>query len=121
MSLEERFLKFRLTVPAKPIPTTLMIKAFNEVWEYAKPYRNLQNATDKPFTDDTWQKIIDGYDEIIEKYPYPFVENLLTTFLKEFEARDRGGYSFSVDNDTEHDFTSAPPEPTKPPEIDGFV
>jgi hypothetical protein len=49
------------------------------------------------------------------------VENLLTTFLKEFEARDRGGYSFSVDNDTEHDFAQALPEPPKPPEIDGFV
>lgn len=102
--MEDRYFKFRLTVPAKPIPTQLMIKAFNETWEYARKYRGLQNSTDKPFTEKTWQGIIDGYDEIIEKYPFPFVENLLTTFLKEFEARDRGGYTFSVDNDSDHDF-----------------
>ena len=43
--MEDRYFKFMLTVPPKPIPTHLMIEVFNKVWSWAKKYRNLQNGT----------------------------------------------------------------------------
>lgn len=99
----ERYFKFKLTVPPKPIPTPLMIKVFNEVWEWAKKYRGLQNGTKECFTEQIWSDLIREHDDILDRYPYPFAENLLTTFLKEFMARDEVGYTFSVDNDSEKD------------------
>lgn len=101
--MEDRYFKFMLTVPPKPIPTHLMIEVFNKVWSWAKKYRGLKNGTKDCFTEETQTELIQGHDEIIKEYPFPFTENLLTTFLKEFRARDEAGYKFSVDNDSEHD------------------
>ena len=93
--MTKKYFKFYLTIDDKEIrtiPTYLMIEVFNVVWNWAKKYRNLQNGTDRPFTPEIMQEMIQGHDEIVNRYPYPFTENLLETFLKEFCARDSLAY-----------------------------
>ena len=109
--MEKHYFKFEITLKKeqiKPIPTHLMIESFNKVWNWAKKYRNLQNATDDSWTDEAISEMIAGHDAILNEYPFPFVENLLNTFLKEFEARNYLGYTIVTENDGEE---PALPEP----------
>ncbi len=94
----------------KPIPTHLMIESFNKVWEWAKKFRNLQNATDHGWTDAAILEMIEGHDSILNEYPYPFTENLLNTFLKEFMARNDLGYTVIAEDDGNSD-PAQEPEP----------
>jgi hypothetical protein len=57
-------------------------------------------------------EMVEGHDAILAEYPYPFVENLLNTFLKEFLARDQCGYTFCSYDDGE--VSSLPEEPAEP-------
>lgn len=109
--MEKHYFKFEITLKKeqiKPIPTHLMIESFNKVWNWAKKYRNLQNATDDSWTDEAIAEMIAGHDAILDEYPFPFVENLLNTFLKEFEARNYLGYTIVTEDDGEE---PALPEP----------
>lgn len=102
--MEKHYFKFEITLKKeqiKPIPTHLMIESFNKVWNWAKKYRNLQNATDDSWTDEAIAEMIAGHDAILDEYPFPFVENLLNTFLKEFEARNYLGYTIVTEDDGE--------------------
>jgi hypothetical protein len=102
--MEKHYFKFEITLKKeqiKPIPTHLMIESFNKVWNWAKKYRNLQNATDNSWTDEAIAEMIAGHDAILNAYPFPFVENLLNTFLKEFEARNYLGYTIVTEDDGE--------------------
>lgn len=102
--MEKHYFKFEITLKKeqiKPIPTHLMIESFNKVWNWAKKYRNLQNATDDSWTDEAISEMIAGHDAILDEYPFPFVENLLNTFLKEFEARNYLGYTIVTEDDGE--------------------
>lgn len=113
--MEKYYFRFDSTlkpVQIKPIPTNLMIESFNKVWNWSKKFRNLQNATDKCWTDELVMEMIEGHDAILAEYPYPFVENLLNTFLKEFLARDQCGYTFCSYDDGE--VSSLPEEPSEP-------
>lgn len=109
--MEKHYFRFEITLKKeqiKPIPTHLMIESFNKVWNWAKKYRNLQNATDNSWTDEAIAEMIAGHDAILDEYPFPFVENLLNTFLKEFEARNYLGYTIVTEDDGEE---PALPEP----------
>lgn len=109
--MEKHYFRFEITLKKeqiKPIPTHLMIESFNKVWNWAKKYRNLQNATDDSWTDEAIAEMIAGHDAILDEYPFPFVENLLNTFLKEFEARNYLGYTIVTEDDGEE---PALPEP----------
>lgn len=109
--MEKHYFRFEITLKKeqiKPIPTHLMIESFNKVWNWAKKYRNLQNATDDSWTDEAIAEMITGHDAILDEYPFPFVENLLNTFLKEFEARNYLGYTIVTEDDGEE---PALPEP----------
>lgn len=109
--MEKHYFRFEITLKKeqiKPIPTHLMIESFNKVWNWAKKYRNLQNATDDSWTDEAIAEMIAGHDAILDEYPFPFVENLLNTFLKEFEARNYLGYAIVTEDDGEE---PALPEP----------
>jgi hypothetical protein len=102
--MEKHYFKFEITLKKeqiKPIPTHLMIESFNKVWNWAKKYRNLQNATDNSWTNEAISEMIAGHDAILDEYPFPFVENLLNTFLKEFEARNYLGYTIVTEDDGE--------------------
>lgn len=102
--MEKHYFRFEITLKKeqiKPIPTHLMIESFNKVWNWAKKYRNLQNATDDSWTDEAIAEMIAGHDAILDEYPFPFVENLLNTFLKEFEARNYLGYTIVTEDDGE--------------------
>lgn len=102
--MEKHYFRFEITLKKeqiKPIPTHLMIESFNKVWNWAKKYRNLQNATDNSWTDEAIAEMIAGHDAILNEYPFPFVENLLNTFLKEFEARNYLGYTIVTEDDGE--------------------
>lgn len=102
--MEKHYFRFEITLKKeqiKPIPTHLMIESFNKVWNWAKKYRNLQNATDNSWTDEAIAEMIAGHDAILDEYPFPFVENLLNTFLKEFEARNYLGYTIVTEDDGE--------------------
>lgn len=115
--MEKHYFRFEITLKKeqiKPIPTHLMIESFNKVWNWAKKYRNLQNATDDSWTDEAIAEMIAGHDAILDEYPFPFVENLLNTFLKEFEARNYLGYAIVTEDDGEE---PALPEP-EPESID---
>lgn len=98
----------------KPIPTHLMIESFNKVWEWAKKFRNLQNATDKSWTEEMIMEMIEGHDALLEQYPYPFVENLLNTFLKEFMARNDLGYTVQYYEEDDGEISSLPEKPAEP-------
>lgn len=109
--MKKHYFRFEITLKKeqiKPIPTHLMIESFNKVWNWAKKYRNLQNATDDSWTDEAIAEMIAGHDAILDEYPFPFVENLLNTFLKEFEARNYLGYTVVTEDDGEE---PALPEP----------
>ena len=94
-----KYFKFPLYSEPKPINNTELLKVYNECWDWMKKYRGLKNGTKECFTDDKWAEIIDGYDELLAKYPYPFTSNLLNTLLSELKARGLAAYTYEEDNE----------------------
>lgn len=96
-----------MTKNLRPIDNVLVQKISVECFNWWKRYNKLSNAnSDKSlhFSESVWTEII-GYtdeggeyhpgtfDQLYNKYPYQFTYNMLSVFLSELQARDRGAYN----------------------------
>lgn len=82
-----------------------------ECFEWWQRYNRRTNAsTNKAdhFDDDMWKEICGYTDEagayhkgtfdlLCDKYPYQFTYNMLSVFMDELQARDRGAYPEDID------------------------